>query len=244
MADLVTNIKGPPGGIWYVSGQPYDTPGDVPSPHNGDMFIYPDSGDFFNYNNAAWTYDGSLRGPQGPKGDPGAGSTSTFVTKNSISNAAMFTWSPAGGAFNQWRSLDPTSTNSNQQVLSFDATGLLAIGGIFIVNTEVSMGVRYKDSADVLDPTCYPRFTGAATGMSNKSSGAWQLMSPQNATSTMYLQWYQRIYEGVVITSNVDSPWVWQFMYDTSAFKTAKTLPSLEYAINTVICSVTRVGSV
>jgi hypothetical protein len=79
-----TGMDGKPGSMWYVSGQPpgYNTPSDIPVPVEGDMFLYPDSGDIFRFNvitdpdtgewmSEGWDYYGSIQGPEGMPGPAG-----------------------------------------------------------------------------------------------------------------------------------------------------------------------------
>lgn len=66
---------GEPGSIWYISGQ-FTQDGriwdytDVTNPQEGDMFLYPDSGDIFRYSEqfVGWRYYNSIKGPAGPPG--------------------------------------------------------------------------------------------------------------------------------------------------------------------------------
>lgn len=69
---------GTPGALWYVSGVGgVNDPADVASPHTGDQFLYPNSGDVFSRTSSAWVYSGNIKGPTGaagptgPKGDTG-----------------------------------------------------------------------------------------------------------------------------------------------------------------------------
>lgn len=74
----LTGPQGPigtPGAVWYTSGNPYGDYGNVPSPHEGDQFIYPASGDVFNYHSGSWSYSGSIKGPQGTQGPQGTAGT-------------------------------------------------------------------------------------------------------------------------------------------------------------------------
>jgi hypothetical protein len=60
--------QGPPGArgsLWYTSGNPYSDYTDVPGPAEGDQFLYPSSGDLFNWHAGSWSYSGSIKGPPG-----------------------------------------------------------------------------------------------------------------------------------------------------------------------------------
>jgi hypothetical protein len=53
------------GSLWYTSGNPYADYADVPDPAEGDQFLYPGSGDLFNWHAGVWSYSGSIKGPPG-----------------------------------------------------------------------------------------------------------------------------------------------------------------------------------
>lgn len=62
---VTQGLPGPRGSLWYTSGNPYGDYTDVPSPAEGDQFLYPSSGDLFNWHAGSWSYSGSIKGPPG-----------------------------------------------------------------------------------------------------------------------------------------------------------------------------------
>src|SRR5690625_4435470 len=57
------------GGMRFISGE--GEPGsDIAAP--GDVYLDTSSGDLFSNKNGNWTLEMNLKGPSGPKGDPGA----------------------------------------------------------------------------------------------------------------------------------------------------------------------------
>jgi hypothetical protein len=66
IARIGTGIQGPRGGSkWWTSGVTYggvlvNAPADVVAPVQGDIFLYPDSGDTFSYDGQVWVYTGPL----------------------------------------------------------------------------------------------------------------------------------------------------------------------------------------
>jgi hypothetical protein len=66
IARIGTGIQGPRGGSkWWTSGVTYGgvlvtDPADVVAPVQGDIFLYPNSGDTFSYDGQVWVYTGPL----------------------------------------------------------------------------------------------------------------------------------------------------------------------------------------
>lgn len=60
--------QGVRGSRWWISGKDgIVDPGDVPDPIDGDLFLYPGSGDVFVYDaTAQWTFSRNIIGPTGP----------------------------------------------------------------------------------------------------------------------------------------------------------------------------------
>jgi hypothetical protein len=90
------SIKGAPGSVWYASGVGgINDPSNVTNPHQGDNFIYGNSGDLFIYNAGSWTYYGNIRGPTG-QGVPTGGTAGQVLAKIDSTNYNT-QWVTGGG---------------------------------------------------------------------------------------------------------------------------------------------------
>jgi len=92
---ITTTEQGPPGysgtdgragAAWFISGPDFTNPSDIPSPNDGDMFLYPDTGEVWQFTvvtdddsgewlSEGWVFYGSIKGPKGdigPRGPAGA----------------------------------------------------------------------------------------------------------------------------------------------------------------------------
>lgn len=67
-----TGQQGQRGSRWYASSVATPDHTDVPSPIEGEMFLYHGSGDVFRYTSGSWEYLGSIEGPQGAAGYDGS----------------------------------------------------------------------------------------------------------------------------------------------------------------------------